>query len=76
MTDLTLSQFGSLSKRELHRLLKKEEAEMRGSHTRRAAGHGPGPSSARSLRLISADLQIPLSLKRKLLPNRPVRSRT
>lgn len=66
MTDLTLSQFRSLSKQELSRLLKREEAEMHGTYPARSAAP-PTPSlSGRLRRLILSGLQIPLSLQRRL----------
>jgi len=69
MTDLTLSQFRSLSKRELRRVLKQEELEMHGSHPRHGADPPSRSSSARLLRMVSSVLRIPSSLKRKLIPN-------
>ena len=69
MTDLTLSQFRSLSKQELSRLLKHEQLEMHGTQPGRLSA-APAPSlPGRLRRVIFAGLQIPLSLQRKFFRN-------
>ena len=69
MTDLTLSQFGSLSRQELHRFLKQEEFEMHGIHPSRLAAPPSRSVSRRLRRLILSGLQSPLSLQRKFFRN-------
>ncbi len=69
MTDLTLSQYKSLSKQELKRLLKKEESEMHGTYPIHSdASPTPSPSG-RLRRTISSGLQLPLTLQKKLSRN-------
>jgi hypothetical protein len=75
MTDLTLSEFRSLSKQELNRLLKQEEFEMHGSHPENLTGHPNYSFPVRVLRFISLGLRIPLSLQRKLFPKLRLSSR-
>jgi hypothetical protein len=69
MTDLSLSQFGSLSKQELHRVLMHEKFEMHGSHSLRMASPPSRSFSERLRRLILSGLQSPLSLQRKFFRN-------
>jgi hypothetical protein len=69
MTDLSLSQFGSLSKQELHRLLKQEKFEMLGTHPCCPAAPPNRSFSERLRRLILSGLQSPLSLQRKFFRN-------
>jgi hypothetical protein len=69
MTDLTLSQFGSRSRQELHRLLLKEEFEMHGTHPSPSAAPPRRTVSRRLHRLILSGLQSPLSLQRKFFRN-------
>jgi len=69
MTDLTLSQFGSLSEQELHRLLKQEEFEMHGTRPSRLPAPPSRSVSRRLCRLILSGLQSPLSLQRKFFRN-------
>jgi len=69
MTDLTLSQFRSLSKQELSRLLKQEKLEMHGTYPARSTAP-PSPSLSRRMRrMIFSGLQLPLSLQRRLFRN-------
>jgi len=69
MTDLTLSQFKSLSKQELNRLLKQEELEMHGTDPARSAASPTPFLTGRLRRVIFSGLQLPLSLQRKLFRN-------
>ena len=69
MTDLTLGHFGSLSKQELSRMLKREELEMLGSHPVPLAAAPTRSFEGRLRRLISSGLQIPLSLQRRFFRN-------
>jgi hypothetical protein len=69
MPDFTLSQFGSLSRQELHRLLKKEELEMHGTRPSRLAAPPSRSFSRRLRRLILSGRQSPLSLQRKIFRN-------
>ncbi|MBP1741059.1 MAG: hypothetical protein H6Q48_3352 [Deltaproteobacteria bacterium] len=69
MTDLTLGHFKSLSKQELSRMLKQEELEMHGSHPVPLATPPNRSSAGRLHRLISSDLHIPLSLRRRFFRN-------
>jgi len=69
MTDLTLSQFSSLSEQELNRLLKKEALELHGTQPGPSADP-PTPSfSGRLRRVLISRLQIHLSLQRKFFRN-------
>jgi hypothetical protein len=69
MTDLTLGHFGSLSKQELSRMLKREELEMLGSRPVPLAAAPTRSFEGRLRRLISSGLQIPLSLQRRFFRN-------
>jgi hypothetical protein len=69
MTDLTLSQFKSLSKQDLKRLLKQEELEMHGTCPAHSAAPPTSSLSGRLRRAISSGLPLPLSLQRKLFRN-------
>ena len=62
MTDLTLSQFESLSKQELDQLLQLEEFKMNGVRIEPLAGLPNYSFSVRLLRLICSILRIPFSL--------------
>jgi hypothetical protein len=65
MTDLTLGQFGSLSKQELSLLLKREELEMHGSPPAPSIPYSSASVSTRLRRLLSSGLHIPLSLQKR-----------
>jgi hypothetical protein len=69
MTDLTLSQFKSLSKQELDQLLRQEEFEMLGSQPGHLADPRSRPFSTRLFRSFSSRLRLPVSLQRKFFRN-------
>lgn len=75
MTDLTLSQFKSVSKKELDQLLQQEEVEMHGGYVGNTPDR-PTPSfKVRLMRFISTPLRSCSSLQRKFFPRFRLNSR-
>lgn len=68
MTDLTLSQFKSVSKKELDQLLQQEAVDMHGGFVGDAPVRPNRSFSIRLLRFLSTPLRTYSSLQRKLSP--------